>query len=122
MEEAATQAKQLTADAILQARDFVEKEVDVPEWGGVVRVRSLSMGARYEINDRAVRTGGKDQKIDNLAFAACTLEFGLVEPKLTRTQAEQAVKYRASEPINRICAAVWEISGLAGGEAEAKNA
>jgi hypothetical protein len=36
----------LTRDAILAAKDFDYKDVDVPEWGGSVRIRGLSAKER----------------------------------------------------------------------------
>jgi hypothetical protein len=38
----------LTRDAILGAPDLPTEDVDVPEWGGVVRVRGMSGAARDE--------------------------------------------------------------------------
>lgn len=105
----------LTAEAIGAAKDYEEAVVAVPEWGGEVRVRTLSMGARYEINTRSVSNG----KMDNAKFAAATIEFGVVEPKLTKEQAEKIVAERAHDPINRLIGRIWELSGIK--EQAAKN-
>lgn len=98
----------LTAEAVAAAKDYEETLVQVPEWGGEVKVRTLSMGARYEMNKRAV----KDGKVDNAIFTSATLEFGVVEPKLTRDQAEKIVAERADAPIQRIVDEIWRLSGL----------
>ena len=109
----------LTAEQMLAAKDFREEVVAVPEWGGEVKVRTLSMGARYAINDRALKVVGNDRRLDNRIFAAATLEHGLVEPRLDAKQAE-ALMDKSPEPVERIIAAIWRISGL---EADAaKNA
>ena len=45
----------LSADNILNADDFAYAEVDCPEWGGTVRIRSLSGGQRVNIK-KAIET------------------------------------------------------------------
>lgn len=54
----------LTRDAILGADDIRYEYVDVPEWGGTVRVRSLTGSERdeYDAESWAMTNGGKDAK------------------------------------------------------------
>lgn len=48
----------LTKDAILAAQDIPYEDVEVPEWGGVVRIRGLSakdrdeLGLTFDANDK----------------------------------------------------------------------
>ena len=37
----------LTRDQILSLKDLPEKVIDVPEWGGAVRIRSLTLPERF---------------------------------------------------------------------------
>lgn len=39
----------LSREAILAARDWKEEEVDVPEWGGTVRVRTITVADRMAL-------------------------------------------------------------------------
>ena len=66
----------LTRDAILGAKDIHTEEVDVPEWGGVVRVRGMSGRERDEFEaslleepagNRQQRRQKRKQKETNLA-------------------------------------------------------
>ena len=105
----------LTLEAIHGAKDFKEADVEVPEWGGAVTVRTLSMAARYEIGERSL----KDGKVDNAKFAAGTLAGGIVEPKMTYEDALKVVDGHSPEPIQRLVDEVWKLSGLT--EQVAKN-
>lgn len=105
----------LKLDEIKTAKDFREEVVSVPEWGGEVRVRTLSMGARYEISTISEKAGG----VDTLKFAASTMAHGVSDPVMTYDQALEVIKTRAPEPIQRIIDAVWAVSGIA--EATIKN-
>jgi len=73
MERAARQADEeckptmLTREQILGADDLLREEVDVPEWGGVVFVRTMTGTERDVWNDRAT---GEDGKRDMTDFSA----------------------------------------------------
>ena len=53
----------LTKDAILAASDMEYEIVDVPEWGGQVRVRSLTGTERDAFESSMLEGSGKNQKI-----------------------------------------------------------
>ena len=105
----------LKLEEIHGAKDFKESDVEVPEWGGAVKVRTLSMAARYEISERSL----KDGKVDTIKFAAGTLASGIVEPKMTYEDALKVVEGHSPEPIQRLVDEVWKLSGLT--EQIAKN-
>lgn len=107
----------LTLEAIHGAKDFKESEVDVPEWGGKVKVRTLSMAARYFISEVSLKANKTE--VDSVKFAAGTLCHGVVEPKMGYEDAVKVVDSHASEPIQRIVDEVWRLSGLS--ESVAKN-
>lgn len=48
----------LTRDMILQAQDFEKEEVDIPEWGGSVFIRSMTVAASDVIQLLFIRLGG----------------------------------------------------------------
>jgi len=106
----------LTIEAIQTAKDYKEADVEVPEWGGVVKVRTLSMAARYEISEQSMKGG----VVDNMKFAAGSLAHGVVDPKMTYAQTLELLSKHSPEPIQRIVDAVWKLSGLT--EEVAKNA
>ncbi|WP_119728335.1 hypothetical protein [Thermomonospora amylolytica] len=56
----------LTKDQILAADDLTTEDVEVPEWGGTVRVRTLTGAERDRFEESMAQTRGKSVKT-NLA-------------------------------------------------------
>ena len=105
----------MTLEGILKAKDVIEKEIDVPEWKGTVKIKTLSLAGRYSINEYAKVGEGKLKKVDPVRFAAATLTNGLIEPKVTFEEALKIAEKNA-EVVEGILGAIWEISGLTGDE------
>ena len=103
--------KTLTADEIVQAKGYPEETIDIPEWGGSVTVRSLSMGARSDIAEKAFTGEGDKRKVDNFKFAILSVKHGLIVPKLTDEQADKLAD-KGPEVIERLLAAIWKLSNL----------
>lgn len=49
----------LDKNSILDANDLKHEDVEVPEWGGTVRVRSLTAADRYGLLDASLDSGGE---------------------------------------------------------------
>ena len=54
----------LSKTAILAAQDLQTEDVEVPEWGGAVRVRSLTGRERDAFEASMIRGEGRDRKVD----------------------------------------------------------
>lgn len=106
--------KYLTADSILTAEDFSYADVDVPEWGGTVRVRSLSGGQRSIITQR-VRDNNTEDLEELLIVMACVNEDG---GRIFTNQDIPALKKKVNSAISRVAKKIMEISGI-GNAAEA---
>lgn len=108
--------KLLTVDDILNAPDLEERIIEVPEWGGEVKVRDLTKAAQQRIRKQAITVDGAidPDKLEVLLLAEC-----LVEPKITVEQAEQ-LKNKSAAAIDRILAGVMNLAGLS--EAAQKQA
>lgn len=52
----------LSAADILGANDYRFEDVDVPEWGGVVRIKALTGAERDKFEASTIETKGKSQK------------------------------------------------------------
>lgn len=65
----------LSRDQVLGAEDLSYEIVDVPEWGGKVRVRGLTGTERDAFEASMVKSTGKIQKIDtaNIRAKLCAL-------------------------------------------------
>lgn len=53
----------LTADQILAADDMVYEVVEVPEWGGKVRVKALTATDRDDFESSMIKGTGKNQRV-----------------------------------------------------------
>ena len=91
----------LTADALLAADDLKTEVVDVPEWGGSVRVRGLKKGEW----DKAREIEGEQET--NAFLLSC----GLVEPELTEDQVKQLTD-KSLLAVGRLEAAIIRCSGM----------
>jgi hypothetical protein len=95
----------LTPEAILAAADVQEVDVTVPEWGGRVRVRGLTMN---ELLD--VRKSSRNGEDDRGALLA-TLSTAMVEPRLTTDQAA-ALMTKSGAAFTRVLAAINVLNGM----------
>lgn len=105
----------LTVDAILSAADLPSEVVQVPEWGGAVKVQGLSRAAYDAIAKAAEVTvpatgpgqvaGTKrdDDKFSDLLFLAC-----VVEPKFTEAHIP-ALRGKSLGALNRVYQAIGRV-------------
>ncbi len=76
--------KYLSRQEILDADDLVTEEVPVPEWGGMVLVKSLSAGERDKWEATFVRMkSGKDPDINLENLRAKLVAVSVVDEDLT---------------------------------------
>ena len=97
----------LTANAILQAEDFVYDEVDCPEWGGIVRIRSLSGAQRITLK-KAIDAGN-----DNIDEMLCVMAIVDGDGNRIFDQKQIAeLSKKNTKAISRVAIRVLEISGM----------
>ena len=109
--------RMLTVEQIMTANDIVERDVDVPQWGGTVRIRGLTKGQHQQLRKRATSRSQVDtDRLEMLLFSE-----SVVEPRFTLEQA-QSLRDKAAAPFERVMKAVLEINGLADGAVEEAEA
>lgn len=101
-------SKFLTAESILKAEDFSYAELEIPEWGGSVRLRSLSGGQRSIINQR-VQARDLENLEEMLTVMGCVDEDG---NRIFTNKDIDALKKKSNAPITRIAKKIMEISGI----------
>ena len=107
----------LTAENILAAEDFVYDIIECPEWGGEVRVRSLSGGQRSTLK-KAIDAGR-----DDIDETVCVM--AIVDNDGNRIFTQQqiaALSKKSTSVISRIAIRVLEISGMRDHEKAVKDA
>ncbi len=100
--------KILSLSDILAAPDLEERTVEIPEWGGAVRVRALSRG---DIK-KAYRLGtDRKGEIDADAIERYLVCWASVEPKITPPDFDKLAAKNAG-PVAKIIDAVLGLSGV----------
>lgn len=69
----------LTREQILAANDLPTIEVDVPEWGGTVRVSTMTAGARDKYEKLFIGRDGKASLLNATNIRAALVAFTLVD-------------------------------------------
>ena len=101
--------KILSIDEILAAPDLGEKTVEVPEWGGAVKVKGMTKREQQQLRKQAMDplTGQIDpDKMEILMLAHC-----LAEPKITTEQAE-ALSQKSASAFDKVLTAIMDVAGL----------
>lgn len=97
----------LTLEQVLEAPDLEEREVEVPEWGGSVKIRSFSKAAQQDLRRKAMVKNELDtDRLEMLMFI-----HGVVEPQFTEEHYE-ALRQKSAGAIDRVLRAILELSGL----------
>lgn len=112
----------LSRDAILNAKDRATKDVDVPEWGGSVRVRTMSGTERdnWEGTIAAMTDkSGKLTKFDNLRakLVALTVVDGEGN-RLFKDDDIKALGKKSAAALDRVFAAAQSLNGMSNADIE----
>lgn len=97
----------LSLDELVAADDSTYETVEVPEWGGSVRLRSLTKQQQYDIRRQAMVGGEVDvTRVELLALLACMEEPKLSEEHIGVLQEKNAMV------VNRLLKRVARLAGL----------
>lgn len=106
----------LTREAILKVDDRKTEDVDVPEWGGVVRLRSLTGAERDRIEASMVEIKGKSQRLNLVNLRAKMVAAAAVDAAghpLFRESDVKALGEKNAAVISRLAEKAQELSGMA---------
>jgi hypothetical protein len=106
----------LDKDAILAAADLPAEDVDVPEWGGVVRVQGMSGQQRdaFEASIQKLGAGGTSE-LDPRDFRAKFATRVLVDEKgkrLFTNEEVQALSRKSARALQRVFEVGQRLSGM----------
>lgn len=111
----------LSKSAILAAADLPAKTVDVPEWGGAVRVRGLT-GAERDAFEASILTGkGKDRDVVLVNLRAKLVAMCIVDADGKRIfdDADAALLgAKSAAALQRVFDEASRLSGLTAEDAE----
>lgn len=108
----------LTTDKILNApSDLAEDMVEVPEWGGWLRIRSLTAAEQAKVKQASIDLSGRTMTLIFAEMEKRQFEYGVVEPKFTG-QDVNVLFHRSGPSWRRVITALDKISGTTDDERE----
>lgn len=105
----------LTRDDILSVDDKVFEDIEVPEWGGTVRVRGMSGQQRDDYEASIIQQNGNDRKV-NLSnaraklVARCLVDEG--GALLFTSDDVRALGRKSARALERVFDKARELSGM----------
>lgn len=108
-------AKFLNREAILKADDLKTQDVEVPEWGGSVRVRSLTGAERdkFEATNYEIKDNKTVMKLENVRARLVSLAAIDGEGKSLFTPEDvAALGKKNAAALDRLFTVAQELSGL----------
>ena len=116
----------LSKTAILAAQDLQTEDVEVPEWGGAVRVRSFTGRERDAFEASMVRGEGRDRKVDLTTMRARLVGLTVIDETGQRLFTDEEVDLlgaKSGAALDRVFAVAQKLNGLSGTDVEelAKN-
>lgn len=97
----------LSEEEILSADDIKESVVEVPEWGGSVRIRGLDLRQIAVVASKSIRRNpqtGQDET-DRERSVLYTLQAGMIEPKLSEIGLRAMAK-KSAAAVTKVVAAI----------------
>jgi len=103
----------LTKEAILAADDLTTKEVDVPEWGGSVRIRELTGRERDAFEEGSLDKKTRDVKMTNMRarLVAMSAIDDSGDRLFTAAEADELGK-KSATALNRCFEVSCSLSGI----------
>jgi hypothetical protein len=100
--------KILSMEDLRQVVDRKEKILEIPEWGGAIVLKALSLAQRDAMMMHVTDNGRADGKPDPIKMIRALVLHGVHEPRLS----EEFLLEQAYEVVDRIAQAVLEINGM----------
>jgi len=97
--------KILSVEDIKKAVDTETKVIDVPEWGGAIKIKSITKGAQWKM------AKASEDKMDASLFEKLLLVNSIIEPVFDEETIEILYE-KSAEVVNRVLASIYNISGL----------
>jgi len=111
----------LSKTAILAANDLKSEDIEVPEWGGAVRVRSFTGRERDAFEASMVRGEGRDRKVDLTNMRARLVGLTVIDETGQRIFTDDEVDLlgaKSGAALDRIFAIAQKLNGLSGADVD----
>ena len=111
----------LSRDDILKADDLETEDVDVPEWGGVVRIRGLTGTQRDAFEASVVKMNGTNKQYNLTNLRARFVALCVVDADGKRLFTDADVKQlgeKSATALERVWTAARKLSGMSEDDVE----
>lgn len=111
----------LSRDDILKSDDLATEDVDVPEWGGVVRIRGLTGTQRDGFEASVVKMNGPNKQYNLANIRARFVALCVVDDEGKRLFSDQDVKQlgeKSATALERVWTAARKLSGMSDDDVE----
>ena len=111
----------LSKSTILCANDLQTEDVEVPEWGGAVRVRSFTGRERDAFESSMVRGDGRDRKVDLTNMRARLVGLTVIDEtgqRLFTDEEADLLGAKSGAALDRVFAIAQKLNGLSGADVE----
>lgn len=105
----------LGKDAILSADDMKTIDIDVPEWGGSVRLRTLTGGERDKFESDSIDQRGKNNKMNLVNLRARLVGLCAVDEGGKRMFGDNEVSKlgaKSAAVLDKLFTAAQELNGM----------
>lgn len=112
----------LNRDQILGCNDIVIEQVEVPEWGGTVCVKTLTGTERDSLEISMVKEKKSDEGLNMKNFRAKLASFAICDEKGERLFTEKdidALTNKSASALQRVFNVASKLSGLTPEDADA---
>lgn len=111
----------LTRDVILEAEDLLYEDVEVPEWGGTVRVRGMTGAERDAFESEVVEQRGKKARLNMQNFRAKLVARSVVDEEGKRLFSDKDAHNlgkKSAAALDRVFGVAQRLSGLSDKDVE----
>jgi len=111
----------LTRDQILGADDIPTEVIDVPEWGGQVKIRGLTGAEKDRFEQDSMQGKGKDTKMNLINIRARLVALSIVDESGRRIFGKhdiEALGKKSAAALERVFTAAQKLNGLTDDDVE----
>lgn len=111
----------LSKEQILTANDLTHEDIEVPEWGGRVRVRMMTGTERDQFEEEVFQVKGKDVRQNLKNFRTRLLVRTIINEDGSRMFTDKEIEIlgqKAARPIDTVFAAAQRINGMGAKDVE----
>ena len=111
----------LSREAILKADDYQVVDVEVPEWGGTVRLRSITAAERDRFEQSLLVQRGNKREVNMRNARAKLVVLCAVDDKGNKLFTDEDIKIlsaKSAKPLDKLFEEAQKLSGLSESDVE----